>query len=104
MRLTERRFSIKSSITYHNGDGEFDARTAISTTAPFVRPCAIIKMYNENNLANENQKMIISRPSTSTLSSSSPPSALMMARRKFENENDMEANVDASASHSNINR
>lgn len=104
MRLTERRFRIKSSITYHNGDGEFDAQTAISsdirtTNAPFVRPCAIIKMYN----ANENE---VNRPSStsSTLSSPSAMSMKMTTRRKFGNENETKVKTDASGSQSNINR
>lgn len=110
MRLTERRFRIKSSITYHNGDGDFDAQTAISsdirtTNAPFVRPCAIIKMYN----ANENQVNSANRPSSTSTSSSSSssPSAVnmkMTTRRKFGNENEMEVKTDASGSQSNINR
>ena len=50
MRLTERRFRIKSSISYQNGDGEYE-RAAVSTEsrAPFVRPCAIIKMFDSDN-------------------------------------------------------
>lgn len=50
MRLTERRFRIKSSISYQNGDGEYE-RAAVSTEsrAPFVRPCAIIKMFDGEN-------------------------------------------------------
>lgn len=115
MRLTDRRFRIKSSITYHNGDGDFDAQTAISsdvraTNAPFVRPCAIIKMYNGNE--NENQMNSANRrssTSTSSSSSLSSPSAMNVkmtaaARRKFGNENELEAKTDASGSQSNINR
>lgn len=50
MRLTERRFRIKSSISYQNGDGEFE-RATVSTESrmPFVRPCAIIKMFDSDN-------------------------------------------------------
>lgn len=113
MRLTERRFRIKSSITYHNVDGDFEAQTAVSsdvraTNAPFVRPCAIIKMYNanENQMDKANRRLSTSTSSTTSLLSS--PSAVNMkmttARRKFGNENEMEVKTDASRSQSNINR
>lgn len=106
MRLTERRFRIKSSITYHNSDSDFDTQTAISsdvrsTNAPFVRPCAIIKMFNANNQANENQVISTNRPSSTSSSSSNMK---IRTRKKFGNENEMEAKTDATGSQSNINR
>lgn len=65
MRLTERRFRIKSSISYQNIDGDYESRAAVSSEvrSPFVRPCAIIKMYES---CNGNGKEVIksSRPST----------------------------------------
>lgn len=51
MRLTERRLRINSSISYQNGDGECEKATISteSSRTPFVRPCAIIKMFDSNN-------------------------------------------------------
>lgn len=51
MQLTERRYRIKSSLTYQNIDGDESNSATISTEsrAPFVRPCAIIKMFNSDN-------------------------------------------------------
>lgn len=65
MRLTERRFRIKSSISYQNIDGDFESRAAISSEVrlPFVRPCAFIKM---NDSSNGKEAITSSRPSTAT--------------------------------------
>lgn len=48
MRLTERRFRIKSTISYQNIDGENESRATVSTETrlPFVRPCAVVKMFD----------------------------------------------------------
>lgn len=116
MRLTDRRFRIKSSITYHNGDGEFDTQTAISSdvrtaiNAPFVRPCAILKMFNENESQSANRRSSASTSSTSSSSSTiSSPSAINMkmtaaARRKFGNEKELDVKTDATGSQSITNR
>lgn len=65
MRLTDRRFRIKSSISYQNIDGDFESRAAVSSEvrSPFVRPCAITKIFET---CNGNGKEVIksSRPST----------------------------------------
>lgn len=51
MQLTERRFRIKSSLTFQNSDGEHESKATVSgeSRAPFVRPCAVIKMNNCDN-------------------------------------------------------
>lgn len=65
MRLTERRFRIKSSISYQHGDGDYESRAAVSSEvrSPFVRPCAFIKMYESSN---GNEVISSSRPSTAS--------------------------------------
>lgn len=69
MQLTERRFRIKSSITCLNSDGNYES-TATVTSAPFVRPCTILRMFDGNNV-NEGKESIISCRSTSTTNSKS---------------------------------
>lgn len=49
MQLTDRRFRIKSSISYQNGECESSATVSNDVRTPFVRPCAIIKMFNCDN-------------------------------------------------------
>lgn len=48
MRLTDRRFQIKSTLSYQNIDGEDVSRASVTTGTkmPFVRPCAVIKMFD----------------------------------------------------------
>lgn len=75
MRLTERRFRIKSSISYQNSDGECE-RATVSTESrmPFVRPCAIIKMFDSDNAdgkesTNSGRSSVTTKSDTSTKTS-----------------------------------
>lgn len=83
MQLTERRFRIKSSLSYQNSDGECETRTTVSseTRTPFVRPCAIIKMFNCEN-ADGNESISSGRRTTSAVK------ARTEANRKTNNETD----------------
>lgn len=65
MRLTDRRFRIKSSISLQNMDGNCESHAAVSSEvrSPFVRPCAIIKMFESSN-GDVKDTIRSSRPST----------------------------------------
>lgn len=61
MRLTERRFRFQSTIHHQNYENGVTATATLSIEnangSPFVRPCAVIKMFSDyNNNTNENKQ------------------------------------------------
>lgn len=51
MRLSERKFRFESTIQHRNCENSVttSATLSIGSASPFVRPCAIIKMFNDCN-------------------------------------------------------
>lgn len=70
MQLTERRLRIKSSISYQNGDGDYESRATVSSESrsPFVRPCAILKMFDNDSVNGKESTINSSRSSSSSKS------------------------------------
>lgn len=60
MRLTERRFRIETTLRSSNNLNT--ARITIGNGSPFVRPCTIIKMFNDNENDNNTGKSITTLP------------------------------------------
>ncbi|XP_031638710.1 uncharacterized protein LOC116350878 [Contarinia nasturtii] len=99
MQLTERRFRIKSSLSYQNSDGEYESSATVSCEgrAPFVRPCAIIKMFNGDN-ADGNESIISSGRAVSAVKAKAD------ANRKTNNEPDSVNITDVNGSPTNLDR